>query len=163
MEKFSLISRSETQTQTIGETIAHLLQKGDILCLFGQLGSGKTQLVKGLASGLGVLKNGVNSPSFVLLKQYRHAAKTLNHFDLFRLKSEQEILNIGFEEYVYSQSISVIEWADRLSSCLPDEFLGIELKVVSETSRRLAFFARGRRYQALLQRLKQARRGIISK
>lgn len=155
MEKFSLVSQSESNTRKLGKVIACLLGKGDILCLFGQLGSGKTQLVKGLASGLGALKDKVNSPSFVLLKQYQGNSVTLNHFDLFRLKKEEEILNIGFEEYVYSDAISVIEWADRLKVCRPLEFLGIELEVVSQSRRRLDFFAKGKHYQVLLQRVKE--------
>jgi tRNA threonylcarbamoyladenosine biosynthesis protein TsaE len=151
-QKTEIISTSQAQTRSIGKSLAGYLHKGDILCLFGELGSGKTQLVKGIALGLGAPANQVNSPSFVLLKQYAYGI-TLNHFDLFRLKKIEEILAIGFEEYVYSDNVSVIEWAEKLFSYKLNEFLGIEFKIISKDMRRLTFFAQGKRGRALLGRI----------
>lgn len=146
--QINIVTNSPRQTHNFGSTLARRLKPGDIICLFGQLGSGKTVLIKGIASGLGIPDTEVNSPSFVLLKQYQSRI-TLNHFDLFRLKSTDEILKLGFQEYVYSDNISVIEWADRLGSYLPDEFLGIRLIIIGKNRRRLSLFAKGKRYKKI--------------
>ena len=92
---------NEQETITLGERIAKKLKPGDIICLFGNLGSGKTVLTKGIARGLGLKEGQVISPSFVLLRQYPGARIPLYHFDLYRLKGESDILALGFEEYLY--------------------------------------------------------------
>ncbi|MBU2540642.1 MAG: tRNA (adenosine(37)-N6)-threonylcarbamoyltransferase complex ATPase subunit type 1 TsaE [Candidatus Omnitrophica bacterium] len=148
-----ITTTSPRKTFDFGVFIAHQLNKGDIICLFGQLGSGKTVLIKGIASGLEIAKDIVSSPSFVLLKQYK-GSMVLNHFDLFRLKKIEEILDLGFEEYVYSNDISVIEWAERLGDCLPQDFLGIKLTILGANKRRLSLFANGAHYKSLLKNLK---------
>lgn len=127
------------------------MDRGDIVCLFGEFGSGKTQLVKGIALYFDVPPHIVNSPSFVLLKQYPLKQINLNHFDLFRLDKEEEILAIGFQEYVYSTDISIIEWADRLKTNLPNEFLGVELEIIGEYKRQINLFSRGERYSKRLE------------
>ncbi len=149
--KKKIISESVAQTLKIGKAIASQLTRGDIVCLIGQLGSGKTQLVKGMVSYFNVSPDIVNSPSFVLLKQYPLKQINLNHFDLFRLEKEKDILAIGFPEYIYSADISIIEWADRLKTNLPNEFLGIELKIIGKDKRKLNIFAKGERYSELLK------------
>ena len=150
----NITTGSHQQTFNLGLLIARKLRGGDIICLFGELGSGKTVLIKGIAKGLNLSESEVNSPSFVLLKQYQNNKITLNHFDLFRLKKEEEILGLGFEDYVYSDNISAVEWADRLGSCLPGEFLGIKLAIAGKAKRRLKLFAKGNRYNGLLKELR---------
>lgn len=145
-----ITSNSPQETLDIGKAIAGKICRGDIICLFGSLGSGKTHLVKGIAAGLGADSRGVNSPSFVLLKQYP-GRLVLNHFDLYRLKKIEDILAIGFDEYVYSDDISVIEWAQRLSGCLPEEFLRIDLSIIGKSSRGFKFSALGNRYNKILK------------
>src|SRR3989338_4907104 len=110
-----LISNSPRETMSIGKRIAKKLRKGDILCLFGEFGSGKTILTKGIALGLSLKKEEIISPSFVLLRQYSKAKIPLYHFDLYRLKKMQEIISLGYEEYFYNQGITVVEWAGRRS------------------------------------------------
>jgi len=148
-----IISQSVKDTLKMGRIIAKNLKKGDILCLFGQLGSGKTVLTKGIASGLGIKKERIISPSFVLIREYAQGKLLLYHFDLYRLKEPKDIFNLGYEEYLYNNGITVIEWADRLKYFLPSEFLKIELCLKQGSQRLLKFQAIGRRYQDLLDKI----------
>ncbi len=145
-----IISKSASDTLNIGKKIAKSLRKADIICLFGDLGSGKTVLTKGIASGLGVKKNKVVSPSFVLIRQYALAKIPLYHFDLYRLNIPEDVLALGYEEYLYDEGVTVIEWADRLKYILPKEYLKISLRVKSNSQRTLEFNAFGKRHKQLL-------------
>jgi tRNA threonylcarbamoyladenosine biosynthesis protein TsaE len=142
-----IISRSVTDTLKIGRSIAKNLRAGDIICLFGELGSGKTVLTKGIAVGLGIKKSDVISPSFVLIREHRKAKPPLYHFDLYRLKRQADILALGYEEYLYGDGVSVIEWADRLGHLLPQEYLKLELSVKTKTQRLIKFTAFGNRWK----------------
>jgi tRNA threonylcarbamoyladenosine biosynthesis protein TsaE len=146
-----IISKSVKATLNIGRGMAKHLQRGDIICLFGQLGSGKTVLTKGIAWGLGISRGAVSSPSFVLISQYAGRKLALNHFDLYRLKEQREILTLGYEDYLYGEAVSVIEWADRLGDLLPKECLKIELRIKSDRRRVLKFSALGSRFNELLK------------
>lgn len=148
-----IISKSVNDTLKIGKAIAKNLQKGDIICLFGQLGSGKTVLAKGIALGLGLKKEDIISPSFVLLRQHLKAKLPLYHFDFYRLKKAKDIVNLGYEEYLYDEGVTVIEWADRLGLLLPQECLKIEFFICSARRRRLKISACGKHYQQLLKKL----------
>lgn len=148
-----IISNSVNETLSLGKRIAKNLQRKDIICLFGQLGSGKTLLTKGIASGMGILKEEVISPSFVLIREYPGERMPLYHFDLYRLKASGGIMLLGYEEYLYDEGVTVIEWADRLRCLLPKEYLKIELSVKSPSKRLFKFNAIGRRYEELLGKL----------
>ncbi len=148
-----IISRSVSQTLSLGRRIARQLQASDIICLFGEFGSGKTVLTKGIAWGLGIKKSAVISPSFVLLRQYTGRKLPLYHFDLYRLKAAGDILSLGYQEYLYDEAVSVIEWADRLKYLLPKEYLGVELFIRQNSQRLLKFSARGQRYKELLEKV----------
>ena len=150
-----ILSQSVRQTLYIGKRLSRHLRKGDILCLCGGLGSGKTVLVKGIAQGLGVAKNRITSPSFVLLRQYHRARLPLYHFDLYRLKALKDIAYLGYHEYLYGEGVSVIEWAERLGRLLPAEYLGVELSVKGNRRRLLKFKACGRHYQELLAKINE--------
>lgn len=145
-----ITSDSVQKTQKIGKLIARNLKKGDIVCLFGDLGSGKTVLTKGIGSALGVDKHLVTSPTFVLIRKYE-AKIPIYHFDLYRLNRAEDILDLGYEEYLFDEGISVIEWADKLGSLLPREFLKIELRFIGEKKRHLKISASGPRYNKLLE------------
>ncbi|MFH0763046.1 MAG: tRNA (adenosine(37)-N6)-threonylcarbamoyltransferase complex ATPase subunit type 1 TsaE [Candidatus Omnitrophota bacterium] len=147
------ISNSSKETINLGKRIARRLEPADIICLFGELGAGKTVLVKGIAEGLGIDKNKVASPSFVLLHMYEKARLPLYHFDLYRLAGPLEIACAGFEEYLYDAGASVIEWAERLRYLLPKEFLKIEFFIKGKNSRLLKFSAFGERYKKLVQKI----------
>ena len=117
------VSNSTAETVGIGKKLAGKLKPGDIICLFGDLGSGKTVFTKGIAFGLGIGKNKVISPSFVLMRQHLKGRLPFYHFDLYRLKSCDDILTMGYEDYFYAQGVSVIEWAERLKYLLPKDYL----------------------------------------
>lgn len=145
-----IITESVNQTLKIGRKIAKNLQKGDIICLFGELGSGKTVLTKGIAQGLGIKRSSVISPSFVLIREYDGAKLPLYHFDLYRLKSPKDILALGYEEYIYDDAVAIIEWADRLGYLLPKEYLKVELFIKANSGRIFKFSGIGKRYKKLV-------------
>lgn len=121
-------------TQTFGEGWTSNLTGGEIFALHGVLGAGKTQLVKGLARGLGY-RGDVTSPTFTLVHEYRGGRLPLYHLDLYRIKSTEEAVGIGLEEYLPGDGVTVIEWPDRIASLLPPETRHWELEVVSLTER----------------------------
>jgi len=135
--KLSFKSDSAEQTRGVGEKLAAALLRGDVLGLVGELGAGKTELVKGIASGLGSeLSPPVTSPTYVLLREYP-GRLWLYHFDFYRLKSEREIDGIGYEEYFDGDGVSAVEWADKFPSVFPQRTLWIKLSVAGELSREI--------------------------
>jgi len=153
-----IVSKSVKETLAIGRKISGYLGKGGIVCLFGQLGSGKTVLVKGMASGLGISTEKIISPTFVLVRSYSDSRLPFYHFDLYRLGSLKDILDLGYEEYLYGAGVSVIEWADRLKKLLPKEHLAIKLSIKGNDKRLLEFSAKGRHYEELLRSLRKDKR-----
>lgn len=149
MEK---LSGSARQTLRIGKLLARNLRGGEIILLSGSLGAGKTVLAKGIAQGLGINKDNVISPTFVLLRAHK-GRRLLQHFDLYRLKSIEDIFALGYEEYFYSEAVTVIEWPERLKFLLPGEFLKIKLFIEAKNKRLLKFIARGVRYKELLSKI----------
>lgn len=149
MEKLSL---SVNQTLRLGKMIAGNLRGGEIILLSGSLGAGKTVLAKGIAQGLGINKNNVVSPTFVLLRVYP-GKHLLQHFDFYRIKTPEEILALGLQEYLYSDAVTVIEWPERLKFILPKEFLKIKLFSKARNQRYFKFMAKGSRYRKLLEKI----------
>jgi len=145
-----LISLSTAKTVNLGRAIAKRLNQGDIICLFGELGSGKTVFAKGIACGLKIPQQQVISPTFVLIRQYDRGRLPFYHFDLYRLEFPKDILVLGYEEYFYGQGISVIEWPQKLGQFMPEEYLRIELKIISPNKRLFKFSSQGKRYRKLL-------------
>lgn len=153
--EMKIISKSVNDTLNLGAKLAKGLSRGDIVCLFGELGAGKTVLVKGIASGLGIDKDKIISPTFVLMKQYTTKYRfSFYHLDFYRLKDCADIFALGYEEFFYSDGITVIEWPQRLGYLMPEGFLKIELFVKSETDRLIKITSQGNRYKELLGRLK---------
>jgi tRNA threonylcarbamoyladenosine biosynthesis protein TsaE len=144
---------SPDETFCFGQQLSKLVSAGYVLCLAGDLGAGKTLLVQGLANGLEIAEK-VTSPTFTILQVYE-AALPLYHFDLYRLEHPAELQDIGFEEYIASDGVVVIEWPDKFPEELPDEYLWIEIKLgAMETERLLTISAQGNRYQRLCEELK---------
>lgn len=152
-----IISKSVKDTLKIGKIIAKNLEKGDIICLFGKLGAGKTVLTKGIAAGLGIKKEKIISPTFVLIRQYNSKKFPLYHFDLYRLSRTEEIIALGYEEYLFDEGVAVIEWADRLKYLLPEKFLKVKLFIGSDSERKIRFIAKGQRYKKLLRGINEPR------
>jgi len=129
-------SKSEEETMGLAAQFARNLKAGDIVCLKGELGTGKTVFVKGAASALSIDPNSVNSPTFVIMNYY--PGKTaLYHFDLYRLEKPQEISSVNFDEYFYGDGICFIEWPERLGGLLPENHWLVELRHKSENQRDL--------------------------
>jgi len=142
-----------SETIRMGKRLGRLLQPGDVVALIGDLGTGKTQFIKGLAEGVGVGKaTYVSSPSFTLINEYP-GRTPLYHIDLFRLESEKEAEGLGLEEYVRGNGITAIEWADKIPSLLPEELLWVKIHYTGEHSRSLEILGKGNRYQKLVEEL----------
>lgn len=142
------ISHSEAQTRRLGARLATLLEPGDIVALAGDLGSGKTRWVQGVCEGLGVA-GPVVSPTFTLVNEYQ-GRLPVYHIDLYRISNTAEILTLGLEDYLNSDGISLIEWADRAGDILPESYLTIELYHLEETKRRVVLRPHGERFISLL-------------
>lgn len=145
-------SKSAKETIQIGKKIGKQLKGGDIIALSGELGTGKTQLIKGIAEGIGVINSRyVRSPSFTFINEYNGKIK-LYHIDLYRLKDEKEALELGLEEIFFGQNgATVIEWADKIPSLLPNELLLIKLKYTGKSTRSIEIVAKGKRYEEVLK------------
>lgn len=145
-----LLSDSVAQTIEIGRALGKVLRPGDIIGLVGDLGSGKTTLVKGIAKGLKVSdREEITSPTFVLIKEYKGRIP-LFHFDLYRLEKIEDISFLGVEEYLFDEGACVIEWAERMKMLLP-EYCEIRIKIKRENIREFTFLGHGRRYKELLK------------
>jgi tRNA threonylcarbamoyladenosine biosynthesis protein TsaE len=145
-------SRSVKDTLHTGKLIARHLRESDIVCLFGDLGSGKTVFAKGIAEGLGIEKDKVISPTFVLIRRYT-GKKVLFHFDLYRLSASGDIAGLGYEEYFYDNGISVIEWPERLGFLMPEEYLRVQLDIRDRCARQISLRGYGLRYQQMIEEI----------
>jgi tRNA threonylcarbamoyladenosine biosynthesis protein TsaE len=144
-----IISRSAEQTRRVGMRLGALLKTGDLLCLVGNFGSGKTTFVQGLAAGWGSLDM-VSSPSFVLVNIYRYREKGgFFHLDAYRLNGAEDAFELDIDLMLENGPL-VVEWADHIDDALPDENLWVNLRWVNPSQRDLIFNARGHHYQVLL-------------
>ena len=142
------------ETMAFGHRLGPLLFPGAVLALVGPLGAGKTHLVRAIAEGLGIRDSRVvNSPTFVLIQEYS-ARLPMYHFDAYRLNTEPEFFDLGIHEYFAGDGVCLVEWADRVPGCLPDELLWIRIEVMGEQSRRITLEGFGVRYAELLSRLR---------
>jgi len=135
-----IISRNEEETKEIGYKLGKLLEEGDIVCLTGDLGAGKTTFTKSIAGGLGV-KEDVTSPTFTIINEY-DGRLPVYHFDVYRIMEIEEMYDIGYEEYFYGNGICIIEWASQIRELIPKEHLWIEIKLGDEISSR-EFYIKG--------------------
>ena len=161
LDKHSLdfISRSPEQTRRIGMRLGALLQPGDLVCLQGNLGAGKTTFVQGMANGWGAL-DAVSSPTFVLVNMYRRAdGEELFHMDAYRIESAAEGEQLDLAAMV-GEGPLIIEWAERIESILSSERLWVTLEHVGEEQREFRFQAEGKRYDELVSELRQSLFGV---
>jgi tRNA threonylcarbamoyladenosine biosynthesis protein TsaE len=133
-------TRSPEETQRFGLELACTLGPGAVIALIGDLGSGKTCLTQGICDGLGVTSY-VTSPTFTLINEYQ-GRLPVYHFDLYRIERPGELLDLGCEEYFYGQGVSIIEWAERALSVLPEERMEIRIERTGATERRLQISCR---------------------
>jgi len=132
----SIISHSPQETFEFGKQFAARLKPGTVLALSGDLGAGKTHFVKGLAVGLDI-ETEATSPTFTLIHEYTGGRMPLFHIDLYRLEEPEEALNIGLDEYLDSNGVTAIEWADKFESLIPDYATKIQIRVLEGDSRQI--------------------------
>ncbi len=113
-------SFKDKDTYEIGKKLGEKAKPGQVICLFGDLGTGKTVFTKGFAQGLGISEP-VNSPTFTILQVYDEGRIPLYHFDVYRIQDVEEMYEIGFEDYIYGQGVSLIEWANIIEEILPGD------------------------------------------
>jgi tRNA threonylcarbamoyladenosine biosynthesis protein TsaE len=148
-------SRSPEQTRRIGMRLGGVLQPGDVICLQGDLGAGKTTFVQGIAKGWGSL-DAVSSPTFIIVNVYRRADQSrLFHMDAYRLDSTSEAEELDLDSML-AQGPLLIEWPERIDGLVPDENLWVSLEHVDEEEREMKFKASGRRYDELLKIVRHA-------
>lgn len=148
------VTHSSNQTQKAGAVLGRLLQAGDVILLEGELGAGKTTFTKGVGQGLGV-EGYVNSPTFTLVNEYQ-GRLPLYHMDCYRLESPREALDLGIEEYLYGDGATIIEWPERITEVLPQEFLRVKLGYVNDTKRTIRLEPFGARYIELATEFKKS-------
>jgi len=132
------VSNSVEETYRIAKSFANTVKQGDIVCLEGDLGAGKTHFVKGFVEAFGVNRNAVTSPTFTIINEY-DGSIPIYHFDCYRLESIEEALEIGAEEYLYGVGVCIIEWPERIQSILPKHSKKIIIKTITPDSRELLF------------------------
>ncbi len=146
-------SHSPEQTRLLGSYLGKLAQRGDLFLLVGDLGTGKTCLVQGMAYGLDI-KEYAFSPSFVIIREY-HGRLPLFHIDFYRIDHIEEIASLGLEEYLYGDGICVVEWAEKGIRVLPQDSLLIQLSYIPnrEIQRSIVLKPEGQRYLELIKEL----------
>ena len=155
-QKTVILTQSRAETIRLGKRTGMFLRPGDVIALVGELGTGKTQYVKGLAAGIGVGRAcRLSSPSFTLIHEYR-GKFPFYHIDLFRLGLEEEAEELGLDDYFGRQGVVAIEWADRIPNLLPGDLLWAELVYLGKHTRSIRFLARGKRYEELVQKMIQS-------
>jgi tRNA threonylcarbamoyladenosine biosynthesis protein TsaE len=155
MGSLKLNSQSPEQTHLLGSYLGELAQKADVFLLVGELGTGKTCLVQGIAHGLAI-KEYAFSPTFVILREY-HGRLPLYHIDFYRLDHVEEIADLGLEEYFYGDGVCVVEWAEKGLKVVPRDNLLITLHYIPayQTGRSICLKPQGKRYYELIEQLKK--------
>jgi len=150
---FEFISRSPEQTKRIGARLGSKLKKGDLICLCGELGAGKTTFAQGMVQGWGS-PDQVTSPTFVLINQYRRMdGAEINHLDAYRLTDEREAEILDLDGLI-EQGILVVEWPERIRKILPSDCLWVEMNWIADEQRRMVFLPHGERFSQLTSQLR---------
>ena len=152
MFALDVITHSPTQTYELGQQLGAMIREGDLICLCGELGAGKTTLASGIGNGWGA-REIVNSPTFVFVNEYSDSRGCrLYHIDAYRLRDAADSQSIALDDLLGDPHGAVmIEWAERIKEVLPDEYLQIDLVAVDDQTRQVKLEARGERYRQLLE------------
>ncbi|MEX2552987.1 MAG: tRNA (adenosine(37)-N6)-threonylcarbamoyltransferase complex ATPase subunit type 1 TsaE [Actinomycetota bacterium] len=137
-----LKTRSAAETKQLAESLAPILVPGDMIVLAGDLGAGKTTFVQGLARGLGIVEK-VTSPTFILMKEYLGGRFPLMHMDIYRLGRVQDVIDLGYDEFLDPSYVVAIEWGDRVEALLPKDHLKVELRHGGGDERTMSFIGKG--------------------
>ncbi len=133
-----IVSNSIEETKEIGYMLGKSLDEGDVVCLTGDLGAGKTTITKSIALGLDVHED-VTSPTFTIINEYE-GRLPVYHFDVYRINNIEEMYDIGYEEYFYGKGICIVEWASKIEELIPKEHLWIEIKLGNTLNSRELYF-----------------------
>lgn len=145
---FKITCRSEEETMEVAENIESEKFPGMVICLDGELGSGKTVFVKGFAKALGI-NEVITSPTFSLVKEYLNGEMPLYHMDVYRLDDNNK--DFGFNDYLNMNGVCIIEWPEMIQDMLPEERLDVKIKVLDEDTRVLIFTPHGKKYEDLCE------------
>ncbi|MDT8317386.1 MAG: tRNA (adenosine(37)-N6)-threonylcarbamoyltransferase complex ATPase subunit type 1 TsaE [bacterium] len=140
------------ETVNFGRKLGGMLEKGMALALSGELGAGKTTLVKAIGAALGISEEDICSPSYTLVNEYE-GRLPVYHFDLYRLTDSSQLYELGYDDYLEGEGISIVEWADAVADALPGEYLSIKIEIVSDDERNFTVTAAGKRYETLVAEL----------
>ena len=145
---YRITTRDERETINIAQNLESEKFENMIICLEGDLGSGKTIFTKGFAQALGIEEN-ITSPTFNIIKEYLNGEMPLYHMDVYRLDGKVD--GIGLEDYFTKGGVVIIEWADMIRDYLPEERLDIKFKIVDEETRTLIFIPHGQQYEEICE------------
>lgn len=159
IHSLNLILSSAGETESFGYTIGRLLHRGEVLALIGELGAGKTALVRGIVAGLDAPAASVTSPTFLIVHEYQGRLPIV-HIDWYRLQRLEETESIGLADYLTEETVVAIEWADRFPQLLPEDRLEVEIAHRTRTTRRARVEARGPRSRLLLARIRKMIRPV---
>lgn len=159
--QLDIISHSAEQSQRLGIRLGTLLHPGDVICLSGDMGAGKTVFAAGIGKGWGA-KTPLTSPTFNLVHEHSRASDSqrLFHLDCYRLESADEVDAIGFDDILNGRGPVVIEWPEHIVAALPRQRLWIELRILEPTRRNFIFEATGKRYEELIQKFRESTFGV---
>jgi len=149
-----LNTSSAAETKQLAESLAPILVPGDMIVLAGDLGAGKTTFVQGLAVGLGIVEK-VTSPTFILMKEYLGGRFPLMHMDIYRLGRVQDVIDLGYDEFLDPSYVVAIEWGDRVEALLPKDHLKVELRHGGGDERTMSFIGKGEAWVNRLQLIGQ--------
>ncbi len=147
-----IISTGLKETESIGYKLGKLLNVGDVVCLTGDLGAGKTTLSKSMAKGLGVHDH-VTSPTFTIINEYE-GRLPVYHFDVYRINDIDEMYELGYEEYFYGEGVCIVEWASKIKELIPENHLWVEINLCGdENTREFNFKATSKHFEEIVEEL----------
>lgn len=147
-----LIINNIEDTEKIGKVIARCFEKGTVLCLDGDLGVGKTALTQFIAKEFGVNEY-ITSPTFTIIKEYE-GRLPFYHMDVYRIDSEEDMFDLGYDEYIYSEGVTIIEWSHKIKGILPEERINIEIQRLGDFARVMNITGKGKVYDKISEELK---------
>lgn len=139
-------------TEKIGKIISRCLEKGTVLCLDGDLGAGKTAITQFIAKEFGV-KEYITSPTFNIIKEYE-GRLPFYHMDVYRIESEDDMYDLGYDEYIYSEGVTVIEWSEKIRGILPEERIDVKIDRIDDNKRIMTIEGKGVVYDKITEELK---------